>query len=117
MAAGVAVLGRVKGVERPAIGTLLPNVADQTMVLDMGANVDCKPSQLYQFGVMGSIYVEHLVGKKNPRVGLLSNGEEEKKGNELTRETHLLFKQSRLNYLGYVEGGDVFNGQGRCCCL
>ncbi len=111
MAAGVAVLGRVKGVERPAIGTLLPNVADQTMVLDMGANVDCKPSQLYQFGVMGSIYVEHLVGKKNPRVGLLSNGEEEKKGNELTRETHLLFKQSRLNYLGYVEGGDVFNGR------
>lgn len=110
MAAGMAVFGRVKGVERPAIGTMLPNVVDQTMVLDMGANVDCKPSQLYQFGIMGSIYVEHLVGKRNPRVGLLSNGSEEKKGNDLTREAHLLLKESGLNYIGYVEGGDVFNG-------
>jgi glycerol-3-phosphate acyltransferase PlsX len=110
MAGGMAVFGRVKGVERPAIGTMLPNVVDQTMVLDMGANVDCKPSHLYQFAIMGSIYVEHLVGKRNPRIGLLSNGEEEKKGNELTREAHLLLKDSKLNYLGYVEGGDVFNG-------
>jgi glycerol-3-phosphate acyltransferase PlsX len=110
MAGGMAVFGRVKGVERPAIGTMLPNVVDQTMVLDMGANVDCKPSHLYQFGIMGSTYVEHLVGKRNPRVGLLSNGAEEKKGNELTREAHLLLKDSGLNYVGYVEGGDVFNG-------
>lgn len=110
MAAGMHVFGRVKGVERPAIGTSLPNLDDQTMVLDMGANVDCKPSHLYQFAIMGSIYVEHLLGKSHPRVGLLSNGEEEKKGNELTRETHQLLKTSKLNYLGYVEGGDVYNG-------
>ena len=110
MAAGMHVFGRVKGVERPAIGTSLPNLDDQTMVLDMGANVDCKPSHLYQFAIMGSIYVEHLLGKSRPRVGLLSNGAEEKKGNELTRETHKLLKTSKLNYLGYVEGGDVYNG-------
>lgn len=110
MASGMYVFGRVKGVERPAIGTSLPNLDDQTMVLDMGANVDCKPSQLYQFGIMGSIYVEHVLGKARPRVGLLSNGSEEKKGNDLTRETHQLLKDSDLNYLGYVEGGDVYNG-------
>jgi len=110
MASGMYVFGRIKGVERPAIATFLPNLNDQTMVLDMGANVDCKPSHLYQFGVMGSIYVEHVLGKKRPRVGLLSNGEEEKKGNDLTREAHQLLKVSDLNYMGYVEGGDVYNG-------
>ncbi len=110
MASGMYVFGRVKGVERPAIGTSLPNLDDQTMVLDMGANVDCKPSQLYQFGIMGSIYVEHVLSKSKPRVGLLSNGSEEKKGNDLTREAHQLLKDSDLNYLGYVEGGDVYNG-------
>ena len=110
MAAGMFVFGRVKGVERPAIGTSLPNLNDQTMVLDMGANVDCKPTHLYQFAVMGSIYVENLLGKIQPRVGLLSNGAEEKKGNDLTREAHQLLKSSQLNYRGYVEGGDVYNG-------
>lgn len=110
MAAGMLVCGRIPGVERPAIGTSLPNLSDQTMVLDMGANVDCKPGHLYQFAVMGSIYVEHLLGKEKPRVGLLSNGSEEKKGNDLTREAHLLLKQAPLNYVGYVEGGDVYNG-------
>jgi len=110
MASGMFVLGRVSGIERPAIGTFLPNLHDRTMVLDMGANVDCKATHLFQFAVMGSLYVENLIGKPNPRVGLLSNGEEEKKGNDLTRETHQLLKVSALNYLGYVEGGDVYNG-------
>ncbi|PLY02286.1 MAG: phosphate acyltransferase PlsX [Desulfuromonas sp.] len=110
MASGMHVFGRVKGVERPAIGTSLPNLNDQTMVLDMGANVDCKPSHLYQFAIMGSIYVEHVMGKARPRVGLLSNGEEEKKGNDLTREAHKLLKAADINYVGYVEGGDVYNG-------
>ncbi|MEA3544804.1 MAG: phosphate acyltransferase PlsX [Thermodesulfobacteriota bacterium] len=110
MACGMFVLGRVKGIERPAIGKLLPNLNDQTMVLDMGANVDSKASHLHQFAIMGSLYVEHFLGKTRPRVGLLSNGEEEKKGNDLTRETHQLLKKSPLNYLGYVEGGDVYNG-------
>jgi glycerol-3-phosphate acyltransferase PlsX len=110
MAAGMAVLKRVKGVERPAIGTLMPNLKDKTMVLDMGANVDCKATQLRQFALMGSVYVEQVLGKHRPRVGLLSNGAEEKKGNDLTREAHLLLKGSDLNYVGYVEGGDVYNG-------
>jgi len=110
MAAGMAVLKRIKGIDRPAIATLLPNLNDQTMVLDMGANVDCKPVNLYQFAVMGSIYAEYVLGKTRPKVGLLSNGEEEKKGNELTRDTHQLLKESGLNYIGYVEGGDIYNG-------
>lgn len=110
MAAGMAVLKRIKGIDRPAIATLLPNLIDQTMVLDMGANVDCKPINLYQFAIMGSIYVEYVLGKSRPKVGLLSNGEEAKKGNELTRETHQLLKDSELNYVGYVEGGDIYNG-------
>jgi len=111
MAAGMAVLKRVKGIDRPAIATMMPNLNDQTMVLDIGANVDCKPVNLYQFAIMGSTYVKYVLGKPQPKVGLLSNGEETKKGNELTRETHLLLKESGLNYLGYVEGGDIYNGK------
>ncbi|NOY12935.1 MAG: phosphate acyltransferase PlsX [Deltaproteobacteria bacterium] len=110
MAAGMATLRRVKGVDRPAIGTLVPSLEGQTMVLDMGANVECKPINLFQFAFMGSIYVEQVLGKVHPRVGLLSNGTEEKKGNDLTRETHQLLKETDLNYVGYVEGGDVYNG-------
>ena len=110
MAAGMAVLRRVKGIDRPAIGTLVPTLEGQTMVLDMGANVECKPLNLFQFAFMGSIYVEQVLGKTSPKVGLLSNGAEEKKGNDLTREAHQLLKESNLNYVGYVEGGDVYNG-------
>ncbi|MDX2481681.1 MAG: phosphate acyltransferase PlsX [Desulfuromusa sp.] len=110
MACGMFVFGRIKGIDRPAIGTFLPNLNDQTMVLDMGANVDCKASHLYQFAIMGSLYVEEFLTKSRPRVGLLSNGAEEKKGNDLTREAHQLLKKSPLNYLGYVEGGDIYNG-------
>ncbi len=110
MAAGMAVLRRVKGIDRPAIGTLVPTLEGQTMVLDMGANVECKPVNLFQFAFMGSIYVEQVLGKTSPKVGLLSNGAEEKKGNDLTRGAHQLLKESDLNYVGYVEGGDVYNG-------
>jgi len=111
MACGMMVLGRIRGIDRPAIGTFLPNLNDKTLVLDMGANVDCKPLHLCQFAIMGSLYVEHTLGKNRPRVGLLSNGEEESKGNDLTRKTHQkLLKDPSLNYLGYVEGGDIYNG-------
>jgi glycerol-3-phosphate acyltransferase PlsX len=110
MAIGMHVFGRVKGVARPAIATSLPNLDDQTLVLDMGANVDCKPAHLYQFALMGSVYVEQVLAKPRPRVGLLSNGAEEKKGNELTRQTHQLLSAAQLNYVGYIEGGDVYNG-------
>ncbi|MDO3380032.1 phosphate acyltransferase PlsX [Geoalkalibacter halelectricus] len=110
MAAGMFVLKRVRGIERPAIATIMPNLKDQTLVLDVGGNVDCKSFHLAQFAAMGEVYARHILGKNNPRVGLLSNGEEEKKGTELTRETHSLLKQSHFNYVGYVEGRDIFNG-------
>jgi phosphate acyltransferase len=111
MAAGMFVLGRINGIDRPAIATILPNLTDNTLVLDVGGNVDCKPQHLAQFALMGEVYCRHILGKPMPRVGLLSNGEEECKGNELTRETHRLLKAARPSYVGYIEGRDVFNGK------
>lgn len=110
MAAGMFVLKRHRGIDRPAIATIMPNLKDQTLVLDVGGNVDCKPTHLAQFALMGSVYARQVLGKDKPRVGLLSNGEEESKGNELTREAHQLLKSSPFNYVGYVEGRDIFNG-------
>lgn len=110
MAAGMVVLRRIRGIDRPAIATIMPNLKDQTLVLDVGGNVDCKPSHLAQFALMGSVYARHVLGKDSPRVGLLSNGEEETKGNDLTREAHRLLKDSSINYVGYIEGRDIFNG-------
>lgn len=110
MAAGMFVLGRIKGIDRPAIATIMPSLKDNTLVLDVGGNVDCKPQHLAQFALMGEVYARHILGKPAPRVGLLSNGEEESKGNELTRDAHRLLKGFRSSYVGYVEGRDVFNG-------
>lgn len=110
MAAGMFVLKRIPGIDRPAIATLVPNLKDQTLILDVGGNVDCKPPHLVQFALMGSVYAAQMLGKKTPRVGLLSNGEEESKGNELTREANLSLKAAALNYLGYTEGRDIYNG-------
>ena len=110
MAAGMFVLKRIKGIDRPAIATIVPNPKDQTLVLDVGGNVDCKPQHLAQFAVMGEVYAHHILGKVHPRVGLLSNGEEETKGNDLTRDAHLLLKGAPFNYVGYVEGRDIYNG-------
>lgn len=111
MAAGMFVLKRIPGIDRPAIATIFPNINDQTLFLDAGGNVDCKPQHLVQFAMMGEIYARNVLHKQNPRVGLLSNGEEECKGNELTRETHALLKDAPYNYIGYVEGRDIFKGQ------
>jgi len=110
MAAGMVVLKRIRGIDRPAIATIMPNLKGQTLVLDVGGNVDCKPSHLAQFALMGSVYARHVLGKESPRVGLLSNGEEESKGNDLTREAHRLLKGALFNYVGYIEGRDIFNG-------
>jgi len=110
MAAGMFVLKRVKGIERPAIATVMPNISGRTLVLDAGANVDCKPWHLEQFAFMGHVYAKHVLGVAKPRIGLLSNGSEEKKGTELTREAHALLKNHGINYIGYVEGRDIFNG-------
>lgn len=111
MAVSLFVLGRMADVERPAILVKLPNLNSHTILLDAGANVDCKPSHLLQFGIMGQIYAEVIERKPNARIALLSNGSETHKGNELTRQAHDLFTESRFkNYIGYVEGFDIFRG-------
>jgi glycerol-3-phosphate acyltransferase PlsX len=104
-------LRRLEGISRPAIATILPTLDGHCVMLDMGANVDCKPKHLLQFAVMGSVYHEAMFKSHNPKVGLLSIGEEENKGNELTTETHHLLKNSGLNYIGNVEGRDVPMGK------
>jgi glycerol-3-phosphate acyltransferase PlsX len=111
MAFAIFTVGRIPGVERPAILTSHPNAKGGTSVLlDAGGNVDCRPSHLVQFAVMGSAYAEHILGIRTPRVGILSNGQEETKGNELTRETHGILTNLDLNYIGYVEGTELYNG-------
>mgnify|MGYP001767453518 CR=1 FL=1 len=112
MAFAIFTLGRIGLVERPAIATLQPNVAKGTItvLLDGGGNVDCKPVHLAQFAIMGSAFVKSTFGIEAPRVGLLSNAEEETKGNDLTREAHAMIKELGLNYLGYIEGNHVHNG-------
>ncbi len=111
MAFAIFTLGRIPGVERPAIITMNPNVRGaRSILLDAGGNVDCRPSHLVQFAVMGSVFATHALGVEAPRVGILSNGEEETKGNELTRESHALLKDANVNYVGYIEGTDLYNG-------
>jgi len=105
------VLGTLPSVDRPALAAAFPNMKDKiTVILDVGANVDSKPLQIEQFAVMGEIYYRAIFGVKKPRVALLSIGEEEMKGNELTREAAALLKQTALNFVGNVEGRDVFRG-------
>ena len=113
MAVALFTVGRLNGVERPAISTILPNLKGHTFLLDVGANVDCKPQHLLQFAVMGSAYARYVLGDKNPRIGLLNIGEEEGKGNELTKETYELLKRARskgLNFVGNAEGRDIYSG-------
>ena len=113
MATAKIVLGMVPGVERPALATAFPTIIEgkPVVVLDVGANVDCSPEMLCQFAVMGSIYSKVIFHNENPRVGLLSIGEEEHKGNELTHAATPLLKQTRLNFVGNVEGRDLYTGQ------
>ncbi|MCP9460676.1 MAG: phosphate acyltransferase PlsX [Nitrospira sp.] len=110
MVASFFVLGLTKGVERPAIATSLPTVSGEAIILDVGANVDCSAKDLFQFAVMGNEYGKHLFGKPNPRVGLLSIGEEDSKGNEVTKEAFKLLKAGSLNFIGNVEGREVYSG-------
>jgi glycerol-3-phosphate acyltransferase PlsX len=106
------VLGAIPGVDRPALAAVFPTAVNTVAILlDVGANVDCKPHNLEQFAVMGEIYFRSMFGTKRPRVGLLSIGEEETKGNELTRDSFLLLKQLPLNFVGNVEGRDLYGGQ------
>lgn len=111
MATGLLVLGRLEGVQRPAIAVPIPHATGTVTVIDAGANVDCRPSHLVQFGVMGGVYAELIHGIARPRVGLLNVGEEEGKGNEVVQEAHGLLKSAGLNYVGNIEGRDVVNGR------
>lgn len=104
-------LGRLHGVDRPAIAPIFPTASGSCVVLDIGANPDCKAENLLQFAIMGSVYAEKVRGVKNPKVGLVSNGEEEGKGNELVRAATPLLKNSGLNYYGNVEGKEVIGGK------
>jgi len=111
MATGMFVMGNLPQVERPAILVVIPTLGKGTVVIDAGANVDCKPRHLLQFGLMGSIYAERVLGISQPRVGVLSNGEEESKGNDLTRAASEQLSSTGLNYIGYVEGRDICDGE------
>jgi phosphate acyltransferase len=103
-------IGRIRGIQRPAISTVFPTSQGFTFVLDIGANTDCKPEWLVQFALMGSVYARKVLGVERPRVGLLSNGEEETKGNAIVQEAHVMLKQLSLNFVGNVEGKDIPRG-------
>lgn len=112
MATGLVILGPLAGVERPAIAAQLPTLAGYAILLDVGANVDCKPRHLVQFAIMGTVYARKILGNAKPRVGLLSIGEEETKGNELTKEAFRALEDvPGVDFIGNVEGVDVFNGK------
>jgi phosphate acyltransferase len=113
MAAGLLRLGRLKGIDRPAIGAVLPTIASKpVIILDVGANVDCRPKFLDQFALMGSVYSQYVLGVDDPQVGLLNIGEEACKGNELALRTYeLLEKNPRVSFIGNAEGRDVLSGR------
>jgi len=110
LATGIYVLKRLDGVDRPSLAALVPTLKGASVMLDGGANVVCKPTHLMQFAIMGDVYARHVLKKENPKVGLLSNGSEDSKGNDLTRNSHSILNNSFVNYIGYVEGMDVYDG-------
>jgi glycerol-3-phosphate acyltransferase PlsX len=110
LAAATMILRPLKGIDRPAIATLLPTQKGFTILIDAGANVDCKSTQLLQFGIMGNVFAKCMFDKPSPAVGLLAIGEEDTKGNDVTREAFLMLKQSHLNFIGNVEGKYFFRG-------
>jgi len=111
MAAALLGFGRIKGIERPAIAAIFPTLNDdEVLLLDMGANVDCKPRQLVQFALMGSVYAEHVMHKTRPRVALLSIGTEAEKGNELTTTVNEMLDKEKINFIGNIEGTDILTG-------
>jgi glycerol-3-phosphate acyltransferase PlsX len=104
-------LGRLKGISRPTIEIFLPSEKGPVLIIDAGANAECKPQFLYEFAIMGSIFIEELYQHKNPSIGLLSIGEERSKGNSLIVETNNLLKNSKLNFIGNIEGNDILGGK------
>lgn len=110
LSTGMLILKRIRGIDRPAIAAIMPSLTGHVIVADVGANNSCQPFNLVQFAIMCSVYSKYLLQCNNPRIGILSNGEEETKGTELVKHAHALLRQSRLNYIGYVEGKDIFKG-------
>ena len=111
VACGMFIMGRIPGVERPALASLLPTEKEPVVLLDVGATVDCKPYNIFQFGLMGNAFARDILNKETPRVGLLSIGEEEGKGNNQVKEAYELFKLAQnLNFTGNIEGRDLFTG-------
>ena len=111
MAAALLTLGRITGIERPAFASTYPGEKGEVILIDVGANVDCRPVQLLQFGFMGHVFAKFCKGIADPRIGLLSIGEEGRKGNDQVRQAHKLFQSSHLNFVGNVEGRDIFSGE------
>jgi len=112
LAVSTMILGRIKGVSRPTIGAMLPTVTGNPIFLmDVGATVDLKPRYLYEYAVMGNIYLDKVLNIHNPRIGLLNVGEEESKGTDAVKETYNLLKNSKLNFVGNVEGRDIMSGE------
>lgn len=108
LACGMLRLGRIKGIERPALAPIVPSAGDSFLLIDSGANVDCQPKYLVQFGLMGSVYMKTVAGIENPRVGLVNIGAEAEKGNKLTKETYeLMQKQTSYNFVGNAEARDI----------
>ncbi len=110
LAAGLLIVGRIKGIIRPALATLLPSEKGPKMLIDAGANIKSKSINLVQFAIMGSIYMKGVMGIENPKVGLLSNGEEEGKGDDLTKEAYPMLKEEDINFIGNIEGRDIMEG-------
>lgn len=111
LAAGTLVMGRIKGISRPALATLIPSPIKPVVLCDVGANADCKPEYLVQFAKMASIYATKVVGVQEPKVGLLNIGEEEEKGSQFAQEAHALLKEQVANFAGNAEGRDVMSGE------
>jgi glycerol-3-phosphate acyltransferase PlsX len=111
MALSTIRLGRIEGISRPALGTIVPTLKNKCLVLDVGANVDTKANNLFEFAVMGSVYMQEIFGVEKPKIGLLSVGEEDSKGNEVTLAANKLLRNSKLNFFGNVEGRDVLKGE------
>ena len=110
MASALMTLGRIQGIERPALGTLAPFTERGVLVLDVGANADVKPSYMVQFAQMGSVYAERVMGIPNPRIALLNIGSEDTKGSELVQEVHVRLQHAGVNFVGNIEGGEVHHG-------
>lgn len=105
------VLGTLRSIDRPALAIMIPTLKGNSLLVDVGANVDSKPKNLIQFALMGKVYLEHVQGIQNPRIGLMSIGEEEEKGNELIKATHKLLKSLDINFIGNIEGRDAYLGE------